>query len=76
MNPFEIVLLIFGIGVLPGAVFGYLFGRQRAQTQQAEKMLEVTENAEARLLTLQSTYAANARVMSTVQQMFSTLLQS
>jgi flagellar hook-associated protein 1 FlgK len=30
----------------------------------------------ARLLTLQSTYAANARVMSTVQQMFSTLLQS
>jgi ribonuclease Y len=53
VNPFEIVLLIFGIGVLPGAVFGYLFGRQRAQTQQAEKMLEVTENAEARLLTLQ-----------------------
>ena len=53
MNPFEIVLLIFGIGVLPGVAFGYFFGRQRTQTQHAEKMLEVTENAEARLLTLQ-----------------------
>jgi flagellar hook-associated protein 1 len=30
----------------------------------------------ARLLTLQSTYTANARVMSAVQQMFTTLLQS
>jgi len=30
----------------------------------------------ARLLTLQSAYSANARVLSTVQQMFTTLLQS
>ena len=35
MNPFEIVLLIFGIGVLPGVAFGYFFGRQRTQTQHA-----------------------------------------
>ena len=53
VNPFEIVLLIFGIGVLPGVAFGYFFGRQRTQTQHAEKMLEVTENAETRLLALQ-----------------------
>jgi ribonuclease Y len=53
MQPFEIVLLIFGIGVLPGAAFGYFFGRQRTQTQQAEKMLEVTENADTRLVALQ-----------------------